>query len=607
MALQIQDPRQRRTGPFSDATTAAVPPPGAPGAADTLPTQVVRPTFMDKLAAGPRAFGGLPNAPAPGSAMARADAAALRNQTNVLGMPTGYTPPPRPLRPGEAAPDVNAPAPGTRLGNLLSRARQSVVNQQTDVFNAGTRAGAGLANAFTYLPRAELGFVRDAARGAVGASTSPNAGQPLSGFSAPTQLQQPFKKPAIDFALTHQVPSPADMSGSMGGGPATPVRNPNYDPAADNISQRNLAAANRLTAPADFSNVRGGVVTTAAPAAAGGVTVTADNGQPRRLNYGAMVNGVPTFSDGTGGMPGTAGSIPRTMSDKAIAALGTRAGGVAEQSFGGAPGAAAASSSPRLTMPTNQGPNQALLDMFAASDANSIAKGDTRTALGSAARSLRFAADHGNRGAAKQLAELSAGVNDRAALRTKTAGDLAVQGQANEGALANTDATGRNALDAIQLQGQNQLANTALGARLRPPAAGELVQAADNSYNLVSPTTAAVTPVLLGGQPLRGQPKNPPAPIFTTPGGAPALQARANAILGVDQNTGLMTGQDGKQRLPTAAEDLAARQQAARDLMTLGNGQPTAVAPKAPALGTVTGGYRFKGGDPASQSNWEKV
>jgi hypothetical protein len=36
----------------------------------------------------------------------------------------------------------------------------------------------------------------------------------------------------------------------------------------------------------------------------------------------------------------------------------------------------------------------------------------------------------------------------------------------------------------------------------------------------------------------------------------------------------------------------------------------TASAPKTsapPAVGTIKGGYRFKGGDPASQANWERV
>ena len=39
-----------------------------------------------------------------------------------------------------------------------------------------------------------------------------------------------------------------------------------------------------------------------------------------------------------------------------------------------------------------------------------------------------------------------------------------------------------------------------------------------------------------------------------------------------------------------------------------GNAAPKAPpAPKAPAVGTEKDGYRFKGGNPADQNNWEKV
>lgn len=38
-----------------------------------------------------------------------------------------------------------------------------------------------------------------------------------------------------------------------------------------------------------------------------------------------------------------------------------------------------------------------------------------------------------------------------------------------------------------------------------------------------------------------------------------------------------------------------------------GGGAPAPAAPKPPAIGTVQEGYRFKGGNPADQKNWEKV
>jgi len=38
-----------------------------------------------------------------------------------------------------------------------------------------------------------------------------------------------------------------------------------------------------------------------------------------------------------------------------------------------------------------------------------------------------------------------------------------------------------------------------------------------------------------------------------------------------------------------------------------GGQQRPAAAPAAPAVGTVVNGYRFKGGDPANEANWERL
>lgn len=62
MALtQPQDPSKKRVGPFAAAPDPLNAPNMLPTQVvhmpDQLPTQTVRPTFMDKLAAGPRAFG----------------------------------------------------------------------------------------------------------------------------------------------------------------------------------------------------------------------------------------------------------------------------------------------------------------------------------------------------------------------------------------------------------------------------------------------------------------------------------------------------------------------------------------------------------------------
>ena len=439
------------------------------GEPDVLPTATVRPDAPQ--------VGGMSPPPTPLSSFGIGSSAAPR------------------LKPGQAAPDLNPQAAGTRFGNTLRDVRRGVVNDQVAVLNTANRAGAGLANALTYLPRTALGFTRDTGRAALGMDPSPNAGQPLGGLTAP-RLTQPYPAAPVNFALTHndvpvrdpRVATPAAATaatpaGATGGGGASPAAtNPNFDPAADNISASNLAAVLRP----------GFRVPPAAPAAADPAGGTVVEGG-RRLPMGAMVNGVPTFSDGTAG-------IPQTMSPEAMkqlaqersisrADVGSGANVLASDVTGGRTPSTAeqvATLVRNASVPiTGSRPSA---EQFAAADRNAIALRDPRSAAGIAARNLDMEAQYGRggarRGAALALQALTDGTN--------AAGITAQQG---ENAQALTAAQGQNALDQVALQGQNALANTALEnrGRLQMPRAGQQVTLADGTLGIQDPITGAIT------------------------------------------------------------------------------------------------------------------
>ncbi|CAM5608938.1 hypothetical protein RLIN73S_00973 [Rhodanobacter lindaniclasticus] len=302
--------------------------------------------------------------------------------------------------------------------------------------------------------------------------------------------------------------------------------------------------------------------------------------QGRALGYGAVVNGVPTFSDGTGGMPATMdkAAMGQLAQERSISRADVgAAGNVLASDVTGAPVSTAdrVASLVRNTNVPITG-SRPTAQQFADADRINIATRDPRSAAGTAARNLTIDAQYGSprlrRMAEQALAQLSAGTSNAG-----QAAQLGEQQQAAIGAqgateLANTDARGRNALDAIQLQGANQLADTALSARLRPPQAGQIVQAADGSYTVVDPRTAASTPVLgKDGKPLRGALKNQEAPIYTSAGGAQTLESLTNSILGINPNTGL---RDGKDAQPVTGEErFAAMQQASQMLQQLRGGQ----------------------------------
>lgn len=193
----------------------------------------------------------------------------------------------------------------------------------------------------------------------------------------------------------------------------------------------------------------------------------------RKLSYGAMVNGVPTFSDGSGGMPGSPGTIPRTMTQDDIKALGARLPTVPA---GAAP--AAFLQSPAAFNSDNTDANVAAIlrsrqggkfgitpAMNAAADLAAVTNQDPRSTLG------RAAMNAGRRAAAAPtVLQRKSALDDLAGLTASVRANALATTQ-GQNALATANAEGQNALQRANLGGQFDLA----GVRERN--AGDLARA----------------------------------------------------------------------------------------------------------------------------------
>lgn len=293
------------------------------------------------------------------------------------------------------------------------------------------------------------------------------------------------------------------------------------------------------------------------------------NGQ--KLPYGAMVNGVPTFSDGSNG-------IARTMTDDQIKNLGSRL------NIATAPLEPLASDTLGYTPSNDQMVSQRMAQLqrfqpvtgsrpsatdFAQAERDAVASGDWRSAAGTVAHNLDIDAQYGG-AAGKTKAMLGrqalfAGINqgetaaDQQAARTQQAGD---------------------AMDLENLRGQWGMADTTQKARLAQlTRTGKPVTLADGTMGLQDPITGVVTPsTMADGTVARALvDKKAQEPIYASTGGQRMLQQMTNNILGVDPLTGMVKDPNapGGTRLPTNAESYAAMQKAMGQMRSLNGGAAT--------------------------------
>lgn len=214
-----------------------------------------------------------------------------------------------------------ARAAGTIAGQLARRGVRGGVNlaiRGGDALAAGETRGI---NALTYPYRVAGGFVRDFTRGAAGVPESPNAGQPIAALTPPALGTIDWNKadaanaPAPNVPMTPEAAATAPTPSVAAPAPPRPVLlNPSLHNGAltSDLPGTFRAGKAATTAPAGSIPVAANI----RPAIETGVTLP----DGRKLPYGAMVGGVPTFSDGSGGP----GAPPRTMTDAEIKGLGDR-------------------------------------------------------------------------------------------------------------------------------------------------------------------------------------------------------------------------------------------------------------------------------------------
>ncbi|MGO4700298.1 hypothetical protein [Dyella sp. 2RAB6] len=427
------------------------------------------------------------------SAPADASARVSIGYGQLPGGPSGAPALTRPAPPG--SPATNDLAAGTLAGSALNRYGKDVANTAADTLNSVHSAGADVTNAITYPMRAAGGFIRDAGRAIVGMAPSPDAGNPVAGASTAPLVRQPFQPPPIDFQNTRTDvpvahPNFAGVQSQIGS--SAPTSGDVTDPA------RSLALLGQVANTMRPFLQRPGAPATSATASATGIDTGTTVGG-RTLPYGAMVNGVPTFSDGSG-----TGGIPRTMSDATIKGLGDRlptapaqTSVLASDVLGRTPAAGEGYGLVRAAPPITG--SRPTAQQFADADRNAIALRDPRSAAGIAARGLAMETQYGRTPraraeAAQSLAALDGGTQQGGLQSQQAEAALAQAGVQGDNALRQTQLQGQNALAAEDLRGRYGLQNTGLEIqRAQLTRAGHPVTLEDGTMGVMDPITATVT------------------------------------------------------------------------------------------------------------------
>lgn len=420
----------------------------------------------------------------------------------------------------------------------------------------------------TYVP----GF--GAARGGV-ETTSPLVGE----TSEAAPYSGGFGEQAPDFGRHRPIPLPRVTSAApaASAAPIAPMPSLSQPQPRLNPTTAVIAADGALRAPSGATSVNG-----------------------RQLGYGAMVNGVRTFSDGSGGP----GAPPATMTKAQIDALGNESrlsradagtgGGIGSEAFrlalpaaGGSAASNALAGTPELGSAAGYAltrPTPAQGGVFhmppaasqAASDLASIVGRDTRSPLGLAMRNfdveVKGRTHPGRAGAMQALAA-------PAMEGLRQAGAIEQEGQQQTGANARA-----------QLDANAGIQREIIARRPQP----QNITLADGSLGIQGPDGVVRSAIDAQGNPVRPQVGKPAMDLPTY---GKMLSENTNRLLGIDPNDGMITPDPDKpkERRKPSAEEIYRATQTARDITNSafgggdsnGGSAPQKVPDRAP-VGTAT-------------------